>query len=48
MRYGLDGGCGCTQKEAARLIGVTQGYISRVERRTLARLRAEILRIMEA
>lgn len=48
MRYGLDGGCGCTQKEAARLIGVTQGYISRVERRTLARLKAEILRIMEA
>ena len=43
-----DGGCGCTQKEAARLTGVTQGYISRVERRTLARLRAEILRIMEA
>lgn len=48
MRYGLDGGCGCTQKEVARLTGVTQGYISRVERRTLARLKAEILRIMEA
>ena len=35
-------------REGTDLGKAAQGYISRVERRTLARLRAEILRIMEA
>ena len=42
LRYGLRGGNELTQKEVADLLGISQSYISRLEKRILARLRAEI------
>ena len=44
LRYGL---CGCrelTQKEVAQKLGISQSYISRLEKRILLRLRKEFLR----
>ena len=42
LRYGLRGGEELTQKEVADLLGISQSYISRLEKRILARLRQEI------
>jgi RNA polymerase sporulation-specific sigma factor len=42
LRYGLSGGNELTQKEVADLLGISQSYISRLEKRTLGRLREEI------
>jgi RNA polymerase sporulation-specific sigma factor len=42
LRYGLRGGDELTQKEVADLLGISQSYISRLEKRILARLRDEI------
>ena len=42
LRYGLGGGTELTQKEVADLLGISQSYISRLEKRTLGRLREEI------
>ena len=42
LRYGLGGGEEMTQKEVADLLGISQSYISRLEKRILARLREEI------
>ena len=42
LRYGLRGGDGLTQKEVADLLGISQSYISRLEKRILNRLRDEI------
>ena len=42
LRYGLGGGNELTQKEVADLLGISQSYISRLEKRTLGRLREEI------
>ena len=42
LRYGLGGGEEMTQKEVADLLGISQSYISRLEKRILARLRDEI------
>jgi len=42
MRFGL-GGCGeKTQKEVADLMGISQSYISRLEKRIMLRLRREL------
>ena len=44
MRFGL---CGCTeytQKEVADIMGISQSYISRLEKRIIVRLRREIIR----
>lgn len=44
MRFGL---CGCTeytQKEVADIMGISQSYISRLEKRIIARLRREMIR----
>ena len=38
MRYGLDGGRELTQKEVADRMGISQSYISRLEKKILARL----------
>ena len=46
MRYGLDGRPERTQKEVADLLGISQSYISRLEKRIIARLKKEILRMM--
>ncbi len=43
MRYGLQGAKERTQKEVAELMGISQSYISRLEKRIVERLRREIL-----
>ncbi len=43
LRFGLNGsGIELTQKEVADLLGISQSYISRLEKRIMERLRAEI------
>jgi len=44
LRYGLGGGREKTQKEVADLLGISQSYISRLEKRIIHRLRREIIR----
>ena len=46
MRFGLDGRPERTQKEVADQLGISQSYISRLEKRIIARLKKEILRMM--
>ena len=46
MRFGLDGRRECTQKEVADLLGISQSYISRLEKRIIHRLKREILQMM--
>ena len=43
LRYGIGTEGERTQKEVAELMGISQSYISRLEKRILARLRREIL-----
>ena len=45
MRFGLDGGEERTQKEIADVMGISQSYISRLEKRIIVRLRKELERI---
>ena len=45
LRYGLDGCDELTQKEVADKMGISQSYISRLEKRIIARLKKEILRM---
>ena len=42
LRYGLRGGEEMTQKEVADLLGISQSYISRLEKRILSRLRENL------
>ena len=44
MRYGLAGRKELTQKEVAEIMGISQSYISRLEKRIMARLRKEFLK----
>ena len=44
MRYGLEGRKELTQKEVAQKMGISQSYISRLEKRIMQRLKKEILR----
>ena len=44
MRFGLEGCQELTQKEVAQKMGISQSYISRLEKRIMQRLRKEILR----
>ena len=46
MRFGLDGREERTQKEVADVMGISQSYISRLEKRIIARLKKEMLRLM--
>lgn len=45
LRFGLDGKPERTQKEVADLLGISQSYISRLEKRIIARLKREILKL---
>ena len=45
LRFGLAGFSEHTQKEVADLIGISQSYISRLEKRIIRRLRADLERI---
>lgn len=44
LRFGLDGVKELTQKEVAGLLGISQSYISRLEKRIMGKLRKEFLR----
>lgn len=45
LRFGLKGGTEKTQKEVADLLGISQSYISRLEKRIIKRLRKEMFRM---
>ena len=42
MRFGLNGGHEMTQKEVADVVGISQSYISRLEKRILKELKKEL------
>jgi RNA polymerase sporulation-specific sigma factor len=42
MRYGLEGYKEQTQKDVADLLGISQSYISRLEKRIIRELREKI------
>lgn len=44
MRYGLCGKSEKTQKEVADMLGISQSYISRLEKRIIRRLKSDIIR----
>ncbi len=45
LRFGLKDGTEKTQKEVADMLGISQSYISRLEKRIIRRLRKEIKRL---
>ena len=45
LRFGLFGAKEQTQKEVADRLGISQSYISRLEKRIILRLKREILRM---
>ena len=45
LRFGLNGRKEQTQKEVADQLGISQSYISRLEKRIISRLKKEILRL---
>lgn len=45
MRFGLKSGDEMTQKEVADSLGISQSYISRLEKRIIGRLKKEIIRM---
>ena len=47
MRFGLSGSGEYTQKEVADMMGISQSYISRLEKKIIDRLRHEMLRQMQ-
>ena len=44
MRYGLGGRKELTQKEVAKVMGISQSYISRLEKKIMQRLKKELIR----
>jgi len=46
LRFGLHNGNEMTQKEVADLLGISQSYISRLEKRIIKRLRKEMVKLM--
>ena len=44
MRFGLEGKKERTQKEVAQIMGISQSYISRLEKRIMQRLKKELIR----
>lgn len=44
MRFGLEGRKELTQKEVAQKMGISQSYISRLEKRIMERLKKELIR----
>lgn len=47
LRFGLFKGKEYTQKEVADMLGISQSYISRLEKRIIDRLRREMLRLQQ-
>lgn len=42
LRYGLDGSPPMTQRETAQVCGISRSYVSRIEKKALAKLKAEL------
>ena len=47
LRYGLKGGEEKTQKEVADMLGISQSYISRLEKRIILRLKKEMEKLLD-
>ena len=47
LRFGLNGTTEYTQKEVAEIMGISQSYISRLEKRTISRLKKEMVKRMQ-
>ena len=47
MRFGFPNGREYTQKEVADIMGISQSYISRLEKRIIDQLRREILKLLQ-
>ena len=45
LRFGLSGGDEKTQKEVADLLGISQSYISRIEKKILSKIKTEIQKV---
>jgi RNA polymerase sporulation-specific sigma factor len=45
LRFGLGGGEEMTQKDVADLLGISQSYISRLEKKIITRLKKEIAKM---
>ena len=45
LRFGLDGKEELTQKEVADMLGISQSYISRLEKRILLKLKKDIAKL---
>ena len=46
LRFGLNGGEEMTQKDVADLLGISQSYISRLEKKIIGRLKREISKLL--
>ena len=46
LRYGLNGGKEKTQKEVADMLGISQSYISRLEKKIISRLQKEFAKMV--
>lgn len=46
LRFGLDGRDELTQKQVADLLGISQSYISRLEKRIICRLKVELEQVI--
>ena len=46
LRFGLNGRRECTQKEVADRLGISQSYISRLEKRIISRMKKEMIRML--
>lgn len=47
LRFGLGGNAALTQKEVASVMGISQSYISRLEKRIVKKLKKDILKAQE-
>ena len=46
LRFGLEGKQEVTQKEVADLMGISQSYISRLEKKIINRLKKEVAKLV--
>lgn len=46
LRFGLEGSDELTQKEVADKLGISQSYISRIEKKILSKMKKEIMKIL--
>ena len=46
LRYGLNGSDELTQKEVADMLGISQSYISRLEKKIIARLKKDFAKMV--